>query len=402
MDQREFVQRRGNRPVRRPSRHNRPLRPLWIILGLVAVIVAVIVIVKLVRRSDEAGDSSSVAPPISSTISAPGTIDPGDESSNESTPEPADYPGQTTPNAAPEDMGSFMVADGVGYEYYHFDEETTNEYILAVKAAAVALSGNANLYDMVVPTSMDVLLTESYLTDNNVNSSDQRKAIDSYIYPSITAMSDGVKTIPLFTPLRQRCQEAIYFRTESTWTQLGGYYAYQEFCKLKGVEAVGIDQCTKQEYTGFLGSFYNGSQDAAMQANPDTVVTYSPGENTSLRFTGSDGSISEGWAVITDGSGYDTSYLPLIFAAGNQPYKVLTNNDLTDDSACVVVQDSFGNYFIPFLTQHYQDVYVVDYRYYSGSVPELVSEVGATDVILLSSVAATSDAAAVESISNLF
>lgn len=402
MEQREFVQRRGNRPVRRPSRHNRPLRPLWIILGLVAVIVAVTVIVKLVRRPDGAGDDSSVDPPISSTISAPDMIGSDDGTSDGPTPEPTDYPEQITPDAAPEDMGSFMVAEGVGYEYYHFDEETTNEYILAVKAAAGVLSGNATLYDLVVPTSMDIMLTEGYLTENNLDSSDQRKAIDSYIYPSITAMSAGVKTVPLFSPLRQHCQEPIYFRTESTWTQLGGYYAYREFCKVKGVEAAGIDQFTEQEYTGFLGSFYSGSQDAAMQANPDTVVTYSPGENTSLRFTGSDGSISEGWAIITDGSGYDTAYLSLIFAAGNQPYKVLTNHDLTDNSACVVVQDSFGNYFIPFLTQHYQDVYVVDYRYYSGSVPQLVSEVGATDVILLNSVTATSDADAVESINNLF
>ena len=121
-----------------------------------------------------------------------------------------------------------------------------------------------------------------------------------------------------------------------------------------------------------------------------------------MNFTDSDGVEYEDWSVISDGDGYDSSLLYLIFAAGDQPYKVLENSDITDNSACVVVQDSFGNYFIPFLTQHYQKVYVVDYSRYSNSVPELVNESGATDVILLTNVIATSSSSAVESLQSIF
>ena len=132
------------------------------------------------------------------------------------------------------------------------------------------------------------------------------------------------------------------------------------------------------------------------------MEAYFPGGNTSLSFTDSEGSQYENWAVIADGDGYDSSLLYLIFAAGDQPYKLLENSDITDSSACVVVQDSYGNYFIPFLTQHYQKVYVVDYRSYSYSVPELVSESGAADIILMANVLATSSSSTSESLNSIF
>ena len=52
-------------------------------------------------------------------------------------------------------------------------------------------------------------------------------------------------------------------------------------------------------------------------------------------------------------------------------------------------------------TQHYQNVYVVDYRSYSGSIPELAREKGASDVIVLSNVIATSSSSAVEGLRSL-
>ena len=38
---------------------------------------------------------------------------------------------------------------------------------------------------------------------------------------------------------------------------------------------------------------------------------------------------------------------------------------------------------MPFLVDHYQYIYVVDYRYWTGSVSALAKEKGAKDVILL-------------------
>lgn len=402
MEQREFIRRRGGGPVRRPSRRNGPPRIVWILLAL-AVIAGVATLVWFLSSGPDEDDGEASSAPGSSRVVSLPAAEGEPASTPEATPSPvpsAGLPDQLSPDLAPTDMESFMIAGGHGYDYYHFSEETTNNFILAVDAAAKSIPSSASFYCMVVPTAMDVMLKESYLLENNVDSSDQRKAIDDYIYSSISAMNSSVRTVPTFTPLRERCDEYIYFNSDRTWTQLGAYYAYRSYCSVKGIEPAALDSFTKQEYEGFSGGFYRESGSDALY--DDTVEAYFPGGNTSMSFTDREGLEYDGWAVITDGDGYDSSLLYLIFAAGDQPYKVLENSDITDNSACVVIQDSFGNYFIPFLTQHYHRVYVVDYNYYSSSVPELVSESGATDVILLTNVIATSSSSAVESLQSIF
>ena len=173
-----------------------------------------------------------------------------------------------------------------------------------------------------------------------------------------------------------------------------------EFCGAKGLEPAALDSFAKEEYQGFLGGLAEEAGEA-YALDPDLVAAYLPGGKTSLRYYDDDGELAE-WPVILNGEGYDSSLLYLIFAAGDHAYKELANEDLTDGSACVVVQDSFGNYFIPFLTRHYQKVVVVDYRYYEGSVKELAAREGAADVILLNSLFLTSDSSAVERLAGLF
>ena len=71
------------------------------------------------------------------------------------------------------------------------------------------------------------------------------------------------------------------------------------------------------------------------------------------------------------------------FIAGDNPYTEIVNNELTDGSSCIVVKESFGNAFVPFLVDHYQTIYVVDYRYWTGSISELAAEKGVQDVIFV-------------------
>ena len=62
----------------------------------------------------------------------------------------------------------------------------------------------------------------------------------------------------------------------------------------------------------------------------------------------------------------------------------------------MVVKESFGNAFVPFLVSHYQTVYVVDYRYWEGSISQLVAEKGIQDVILCNNISATRSGALVD------
>ncbi len=176
-----------------------------------------------------------------------------------------------------------------------------------------------------------------------------------------------------------------------------------EFCKVRGFEPVALDQFDKQEYTGYLGSFYTDTQSGALAANPDTVEAYFPQADTTLNATQDDGTVLENWPLIADGDTYGETMKYLIFAAGDQPYEEITNNDMAEGPSCIVVKESFGNCFIPFLVNHYKNVYVVDYRHYeAGTVTQLAQEKGVDDVLLLSNISMTRNEGLVSQFSNIF
>ena len=404
---------RRQQPVHRgrpPRRKSGP--PLFPILVLAVVLILAVVIIVLVSRScssseEPAGNNSSAVSTVSGTetsgltSTASGATAPAATPAPTPSAEPTPAP-QEEPQVAPETVGGLLVVEDSAYEYYNFVTDLAKEYITAVVNAGSKLAGKATVYDMVIPTSIDIMLPESYIEKNNLNTSDQKKAIDEYILPSITAQDPNIKTISIFDTLKAHANEYLYFRTDHHWTQLGAYYGYVEFCKARGFEPVALDQFDRADYTGYLGSFYTATNSAALAANPDTVEAYIPRADVNLSFTQTDGQTVESWPLIADGEQYDTTSKYIAYCAGDQPYEEIVNNDMAEGPSIVVVKESFGNCFLPFLVNHYKTVYVVDYRSYNGTVTDLVNSTGATDVLLLNNISMTRNEGLIDSFSNIF
>ncbi len=404
---------RRQQPVHRgrpPRRKSGP--PLFPILVLAVVLILAVVIIVLVSRScssseEPAGTNSSAVSTVSGTetsgltSTASGATDPAATPAPTPSAEPTPA-AQEEPQAAPETVGGLLVVEDTAYEYYNFVTDLANDYITAVVDAGKKLEGKATVYDMVIPTSIDIMLPESYIEKNSLNTSDQKKAIDEYILPSITAQDPNIKTVSIFDTLKAHANEYLYFRTDHHWTQLGAYYGYVEFCKARGFEPVALDQFDRADYTGYLGSFYTATNSAALAANPDTVEAYIPRADVNLSFTQTDGQTVESWPLIADGEQYDTTSKYIAYCAGDQPYEEIVNNDMAEGPSIVVVKESFGNCFLPFLVNHYKNVYVVDYRSYTGTVTDLVNSTGATDVLLLNNISMTRNEGLIDSFSNIF
>ena len=340
-------------------------------------------------------DSDSSADASGDVSSAGGTSSSGDAS----TSTPADS-SQTKPkdddsdaaipeldkNAKSETLGAVLVIDDAAYEYFNFDQKAANSYIKMMNKAAKKLKGKANLYDLIVPTSMDVCVPDS--VRKGLNTSSQEKAIE-YIFGS---MGDGVHSIKVLDTLIKHNAdgEYVYFRTDHHWTALGAYYAYVQFCNVKGITPHDLSDYEVSQYTGFLGSFYNdGGKPQAMADDPDTVNAYHPVSSTAaMKYGSSEDSELTGGKVIFDESTAAASLKYGAFIMGDNPFTVIENPEVSNGQSCIVVKESFGNAFVPFLVDHYQTVYVVDYRYYGGSVSALAKAKGVTDVLFVNNLSA--------------
>ena len=267
---------------------------------------------------------------------------------------------------------------------YNYVGSLAEKYQSTVNAVADSLSGVSQVYAMAIPLSSSITLPDSLLSD--IPGSDQAQAEKDIL----AGMGQNIKTVPLHDALNAHRTEYIYFRTDHHWTALGAYYAYVQFCNVKGITPHDLSDYEVSQYTGFLGSFYNdGGKPQAMADDPDTVNAYHPVSSTAaMKYGSSEDSKLTGGKVIFDESTAAASLKYGAFIMGDNPFTVIENPEVSNGQSCIVVKESFGNAFVPFLVDHYQTVYVVDYRYYGGSVSALAKAKGVTDVLFVNNLSA--------------
>lgn len=273
-------------------------------------------------------------------------------------------------------VNGVAVVGNTAYELFTYRESSAKAYAKAVNALAKDLDGKAEVYDMVIPLSSGITFPDNLV--EKIDSTNQRNAMLSIM----GMMNSQVKSVDIYDALMKHRKEYIYFRTDHHWTALGAYYAYTALCEEMGIEPEKLEEYETREFEGFVGSFYNDTKNESLKKHPDVITAYLPKSEAKMHVTPAKGQDYD-WDIIYDVSAYGASLKYSTFIASDNPFTEITNQTLTDESACIVVKESFGNAFVPFLVDHYQHVYVVDYRYWQGNLSKLAEEKKAKDVILL-------------------
>lgn len=284
----------------------------------------------------------------------------------------------------PEVAGTVYIAENRGFTLYYFYKKGADLYASMLNTVAKKIGNSATIYDIVVPNSFGINLDEDI--QKNMNTSNQGEAIN-YIYKKL---NKSIKTVETYNQLRNHNSEYLYFKTDHHWTALGAYYVYRSFCETKGIHPHELGDYKKKKFPDFLGSFYAYSnQSKALKKNPDTVEAYIPIATNKEKITPREGKPYQ-YDIISDANKFSSANKYLAFIGGDQPLIEINNPKLKDDSSCIIIKESYGNAFVPFLVDHYQYVYVVDYRYYTGDVAKVAAKHTNTDIIFLNNTAATS------------
>lgn len=332
--------------------------------------------------------SSTDSAPSESSEQQPEDSSDEAESQPESQPEPEPpsdpvYPSVTSDGKLIK-YNSIATIGDAGYEYYTYVPAKAEIYASLVNDTAKKLSGTAQVYNMIIPVSSGITLPDNF--KDEFPNSDMKESLDSLS----GLMSEDVKRVELYDTMMQHRNEYIFYRTDHHWTARGAYCGYAEFCKAKGISAHDLSEYRPREFEGFLGTFYNDSGKAAELEKPDVVEVFYPvnEENIKLNFTDSKGK-SYDLPIIGNVTNLPAALKYSTFAAADNPYTVIENTALTDGSSLVVVKESFGNALIPFLADHYQTIYELDYRYWNGNVVDFVKQNGVQDVLFANNISMT-------------
>lgn len=270
------------------------------------------------------------------------------------------------------------------FELYAYRDASAQTYADIVNRVADALAGKTQVYALTIPTAIGIALPDD-IAKILPEYSDQGEAIEKIL----AKFNSNVKPVRCFDNLMQHRNENLYFRLDHHWNGNGAYYAYEAFCRTKGITPYTMAQRKRVDFADFKGSLYaqNLKQDASLEKLSDKVTAYYPvSANASMTFTDAKGK-SYPWNIISDVTNWKVGTKYSTFAGGDNPISVFTNPDVKDHSVCIIVKESYGNALLPYFVDHYSTIYEIDYRYWKGNLVDFAAEKKANDLIFANNTA---------------
>lgn len=281
--------------------------------------------------------------------------------------------------------GAYVGKDGYDFEKItpeDVDEKQVDRNIKAVEDYFMTASETIDkqkLSFLLVPTSGLVMQEK---LPKNARLFDQAKYIDQVQ----KAMKD-YNFVDVRDTLMDHNDEYIYYKTDHHWTSAGACLAYDVWSERTGGEAETEDGLVKNVVSDkFRGSLYSKILDA--DSAYDEIWTYGLQKDDALGSKDCTVTIDEKQQLD---SIYDDEMLQkkdkyAYFLSGNYGQVHIQNQKAASKAKgknILIIKDSFANSFVPFVTQDYENIYMVDLRYYNGDMKSYLQEHNITDVLVL-------------------
>ena len=231
------------------------------------------------------------------------------------------------------------------------------------------LSKKKNVAVMLVPTSTEVL--KSYLPPYSTNVNQKE-----YLEYVKNNLDSNIKFINPLSMLNSKKTEYIYYLTDHHYTTLGAYYAYLDFCKNYNILPLKKNDFNIRKISDtFLGSLY--SKISLYNQKSDSVYIFEPKIPNPVVVN---------YATKISDSLYEFSHLDNprnhynVFLDNNHPLIKITTS-IKNGKKLAIIKDSYANSFIPFLTNHFEEIHVIDLRFYNSNINKYLDEKQLNDVL---------------------
>ena len=268
-------------------------------------------------------------------------------------------------------LGSgLFIYNGMALQLFGGSTGMAKYYASTINKYVAELKGTVTIYNIVFPTP-----AEFYLPDEYRHMSKPEKPNIDLINASL---DPSVKVVDAYSEFKAHQNEYLFYRTDHHATVMGGYYNYVAFCKTAGFTPMDLKTLQRKYKKNYLGSLYSMTHDSRLRDNPDTVFYYIiPGTyKTSIYYEGDQTRPIKSHLLVESSNGYG------VFLGGDSPLlKVETGNN--NGRRVLVVKNSYGNSFVPFLVPHFEQVYAVDYRSFNLGLLKFIVDNDITDLIFI-------------------
>jgi hypothetical protein len=266
------------------------------------------------------------------------------------------------------DAGSVLILNGKIYTTNSGDPAISPYFAKMLNVYADTLRGKARVFSAVAPLSSAYIPLKSYERYAQRN--------EATLQAIQTNLNPGVYFADVMGEMNQHYNEYLWYGSDHHWTGLGAYYGYVAFCKAAGITPVPLSSMEKKERKGFLGTLYELTRDQSVRDNPDQVETYIPPgiETKAVYYNAYDFKYPQLSKVFCNSPSYSS------FICGDTPLMKITTN-VKNGKKIAVVKNSMGNAFVVYLISHYEQIYVVDFRYSKHNLLKIMKDAQVDDLV---------------------
>ena len=234
-----------------------------------------------------------------------------------------------------------------------------------------------------VPVFLTVIPSSGYVNGRRLPAVHEEYYDDRLISEFSEKLGDKVSFVNVTDVMfREGATKQLYYRTDHHWTSQGAYECYKALGKSMGYEPVAKNKFSVETVTGFYGTSY--SKSALWFVSPDKIElwrnTLQPKDSLTVEIKdGSDTKTSNSYFFPEQLKG-DDKYP--VFLDGNHSVVRITNTN-AESGTLVVVKDSYAHTIVPFLSQNYRNIIMLDLRYYKKDVSDVVKAENADQVLIL-------------------
>lgn len=276
-----------------------------------------------------------------------------------------------------------LVLENQGLMLYGGGISSGTKYAGYINRYRQDLGSHVNIYSMVIPTAAEFYMPSEYAGYSKSQLSNLNNIINN--------LSPSVKVVDAYSALAAHTDEKIYMRTDHHWSSMGAYYAAQEFCKQAGVNfnADLSTQYDKVVINNYVGSLYGYTNDIALKNNPEDFIYYKPKNSYETTYY-----YYEYPNAPFKASLFNTKVsLALSYCVymGGDNLVTRIETDVDNGRKLAIFKDSFGNALVPFMVGSFEEIHVLDIRYFPHNAIDYINYYGITDVLFANNIfAATS------------
>lgn len=238
---------------------------------------------------------------------------------------------------------------------------------------------SSHLTAMVVPNAVDILrdklpaFADPYDEENYL--SEVKAALPEGVWFDTSAVLNEKKA----GTDSDSEENLLYYRTDHHWKTLSACYVYEQWLRTRNLGEASIDQYTRTTVTdSFEGTIssklgISGKADSIERFDPDTPSDYYLIYNQSddIRNT------------VYQKQALDTKDKYAYFYGGNYGLIEAVMPDAKTGRKLLIIKDSYAHCFAPFTYADFDEVDMLDPRYYNSSISQLMASKQYTDVLFL-------------------